>query len=86
MNSMTTISVAEAKDKFYQLVDDCASNNDTFVITGENGRNVVLLDEDEWRGMLETIYINSVPGLAESIISERGKSRDELIPESEIEW
>ena len=83
---MTTISVADAKDKFYQLVDDCASNNDTFVITRENGRNVVLLDEDEWRGMLETIYINSVPGLAESIIEAASQPDDEFVDKSEIEW
>ena len=59
---------------------------DNFVRTPDNGRNAVLISEDEWRGIQETLYLNSIPGLAESIMEAAQTPVDACVPEEDVEW
>ena len=63
---MTTISVTDARSKLYKLVDQAREENEPILITGKRG-NVVLVSEDDWRAIQETLYLISIPGMRESI-------------------
>ncbi len=65
---MQTISATEARSKIYQLLDDTAASHEPIQITGKRG-NAVLVSEDDWRAIQETLYLSSIPGMRESIIS-----------------
>lgn len=63
---MPTLSATEARSKLYRLIDQASSSHEPIVITGKRG-NAVLLSEEDWRSVQETLYLLSIPGMRESI-------------------
>ena len=64
---MTSINATSARKNLYQLISDVNNHNTPVTITNSRGKNAVLLSEDDWNAIQETIYLNSVPGMVESI-------------------
>ena len=50
------------------------------------GKNAVLIGEADWRAIEETLYLMSVPGMAESIIAGGKTPIEECVSEEEVEW
>lgn len=65
---MTIVSVTEARTRLYSLLQQVAAESEPVVITGKHG-NAVLVAEDDWRAIQETLYLLSVPGMRESIVA-----------------
>lgn len=63
---MTTVSATEARSKLYKLLDEARETSEPILITGKRG-NGVLVSEDDWRSIQETLYLLSIPGMRESI-------------------
>jgi len=63
---MTTLTASEARSKLYRLIDEAASTHTPILITGKRS-NAVLIGEEDWRAVQETVYLLSVPGMRESI-------------------
>ena len=63
---MPTVTATEARAKLYRLIDQAASSHEPIVITGKRA-NAVLISEDDWRAVQETLYLLSIPGMRESI-------------------
>ena len=61
-----TITATKARSNLYKLIDDVASSHEAIEITGKRG-NAVLVSEDDWRSIQETLYLLSIPGMRESI-------------------
>lgn len=64
---MTSISATEARKSLYKLVDDVSESHEPVQITGKRG-NAVLVSEEDWRAVQETLFLLSVPGMRESIL------------------
>jgi prevent-host-death family protein len=77
---MASIRVSEARDRLYRLVDEAAATHDPIVIAGKRG-NAVLIAEDDWRAIQETLYLLSVPGMRESIREGLAAPVDDCAPE-----
>jgi len=63
---VTSIPVTQARSKLYKLVDEASSSHEPVQITGKRN-NAVLVSEEDWRSIQETLYLVSVPGMRESI-------------------
>ncbi len=63
---MTTLTASQARAKLYKLLDEAASSHQPIQITGKRS-NAVLVSEDDWRAIQETLYLLSIPGMRESI-------------------
>ena len=63
---MASIRVSEARVNLYRLVDEVAESHEPVVIAGKRG-SAVLVSEDDWRAIQETMYLLSIPGMRESI-------------------
>lgn len=48
-------------------VDDCINNHEVLKVKRRNGENFVVLGEEDWRAVEETLYLNQFPGLVDSI-------------------
>ena len=66
---MIAISATKARDNIYQIISDVNANCEPITITNNKGKNAVLIGEADWRAIEETLYLMSVPGMAESIIA-----------------
>ncbi|MBK5275946.1 MAG: type II toxin-antitoxin system Phd/YefM family antitoxin [Desulfuromonadales bacterium] len=63
---MTTLTATEARKTLYNLVDDVALSHDPIQIVGKRN-SAVLISEDDWRAIQESLYLTSIPGMRESI-------------------
>ena len=63
---MTTIKATEARSKLFKLLDEAAESHEPIQITGKRS-NAILISEDDWRSIQETLYLLSIPGMRESI-------------------
>lgn len=80
---MTTFNATEARSKLYALMDEAAASHQPIVITGKRG-NSVLLAEEDWNAINETLYLLSVPGMRESI--KEGLESDLKNCDQELDW
>ena len=64
---MATVNATEARAKLYRLIDEAAESHEPVFITGKRA-NAVLLSEDDWRSIQETLYLLSIPGMRETIV------------------
>jgi len=63
---MPTLTASEARAKLYKLLDKAAESHEPIEITGKR-HNAVLISEDDWRAIQETLFLLSIPGMRESI-------------------
>jgi prevent-host-death family protein len=63
---MTSLPVTQARSKLYQLLDEAAASHEPIQITGKRS-NAVLICEEDWRSIQETLFLTSIPGMRESI-------------------
>ena len=80
---MTTITATEARKKLYNLVDDVSQSHEPVQIAGKRN-SAVLISEDDWRAIQETLYLASIPGMKESII--RGLKTPVEKCHKELDW
>ena len=80
---MTILTASEARANLYRLIDQAAESHEPIFISGKR-TGAVLVSEDDWKAIQETLYLLSVPGLRESI--KEGMS--EALGESakELDW
>jgi len=63
---MTAISSTLARKKLYSIIDEVAKTSTPVVITGKRA-NAVMVSESDWNAIQETLYLNSIKGMADSI-------------------
>jgi antitoxin YefM len=63
---MTTLTASTARATLYKLLDQTASSHEPIQITGKRS-SAVLISEEDWRSIQETLHLLSIPGMRESI-------------------
>jgi antitoxin YefM len=64
---MQSITATDARAKLYELLDQVGDSREPVLITGRRA-NAVLISEDQWHAIEETLYLSSIPGMSASII------------------
>jgi antitoxin YefM len=80
---MTTVTVTDARSQLFRLLDEVAESHEPVLITGRR-TNAVLISEEDWRAIQETMNLLSIPGMRESIVEGLATPVDEC--SDEIEW
>jgi antitoxin YefM len=80
---MPTLTATEARKKLYTLVDDVAESHDPIQIVGKRN-SAVLVSEEDWRAVQETLYLSSIPEMRESISKGLKTPVEEC--EEELDW
>ena len=80
---MFTFKATDARAKLYRLIDEAATSHEPILITGKRA-NAVLLSEDDWRSVQETLHLLSIPGMRESIREGLNTPVDEC--SEELDW
>jgi prevent-host-death family protein len=80
---MKTLSATEARANLYRLLDEVAVTSEPIQITGRRA-SAVLVAEDDWRALQETVYLSSMPGLADSIREGLATPLEECV--EELDW
>jgi antitoxin YefM len=80
---MTMLSATQASATLYGLIDETTLTHQPIVIRERNS-NAVLLSEEDWNAINETLYLLSVPGMRESIIEGMATDIDEC--SKDLDW
>ena len=83
---MNTINASNARANLYQLISDVNINSQPILITNSKGQNAVLIGEDDWKAIEETLSLESVSGMTESIIKGVNTPLEECLPEDKVKW
>ncbi len=82
---MTNINITNFRKDIYELLEQTIKYNEPINISTKNG-NAVVLSEEDYNNLIETLYISSIPKLKDDIINGLKEPIDECISEEEVEW
>ena len=82
---MTTTSITNFRKNLYPMVENTVRYNDAVSITTKNG-NAVMISEEEYNGLIETVFLASVPGMREKLLRGLKTPLEETVPEDEVAW
>ena len=80
---MTTMTVTEARKQLYSLLDDVAHSHEPIQIAGKR-HAAVLVSEEDWRAVQETLYLTGIPGMRDSI--RKGLNTPVAKCAKELDW
>lgn len=80
---MPPLTASEARSNLYRLIDEAAVSHQPVMITGKR-HNAVLVSEEDWAAIQETLFLLSVPGMRESIREGMAEPVDEC--RTELDW
>ena len=79
----TTYTATKARANLYKIIDDARKSHRPVVITGRRS-NAVVISEDDWNAIQETLYLSSIPGMRESIVKGMETSIEDC--DKEVHW
>ncbi|MGX7074493.1 type II toxin-antitoxin system Phd/YefM family antitoxin [Falseniella ignava] len=82
---MLSIPITNFRKDVYNLLENAIKYNEPVQVSTKTG-NVVVLSEEEYRSMLETLYLTSVPHLEEQLVKDMQAPLSEFVDESEVFW
>lgn len=65
---MVVVNATKARQNLYSLIKEVNENSEPITIVNNKGSNAVLISEDDWKDIEETLFLNSIPGLANRIL------------------
>jgi len=80
---MTTITATEARRQLYGLIDSVADSHEPVQIAGKR-HAAVLIAEEDWRAIQETLYLTAIPKMRESIVKGLKTPVEEC--DEELDW
>lgn len=80
---MARLTASQARANLYRLIDNTSESHEPVVITGKR-HNVVLISEEDWKSIQETLYLLSIPGMRKSI--KKGLDTPLSECDNNVEW
>ena len=82
---MSTINITNARKDLYNLVESVSLYHEPTLIVGKRA-NAVLISEEDWSAIQETLYLDSIPGMTESIIRGAETPLEDCVAEDMVSW
>ena len=80
---MSTTNATSARQNLFRLINEVNESHEPVLITGKRG-SAVLVSEEDWKAIEETLYLNSIPGVAQSIREGMESPASDL--DDKLEW
>lgn len=82
---MINMNITNFRRDIFNTLDNAIKYNEPVNVSTKDG-NVVILSEAEYRGLMETLSLSSIPGMKEEIIQGLNAPLSDFVPESEVQW
>lgn len=83
VTSMINTNISNARTDLYKLANSCLEFNEVVNISTKNG-NVILLSEQEYNNLVESVYLAGIPGVLDDIKEGVNTPSSEL--EKDVKW
>lgn len=82
---MINMNITSFREDIYNILKQTVTFNEPVNISTKDG-NAVLISEADYNGLMETLYLSSLPDMKEKIIDGMNTPLSECVSESEVEW
>ena len=82
---MIATNVTTFRNNIFSLLEQTIKYNEPLNVSTKSG-NVVVLSEEDYRGLTETLSLSSVPGMKEKLLDGKNTPLSDCVPESEVAW
>lgn len=82
---MTTITATNLRKNIFEILNNTAKYNELINVPTREGSVIIMSDED-YRGLMETVYLYSQPGLVPQILKAAAEPIEEGVPADEVDW
>lgn len=83
---MNSISATALRRDIYSIINKVGEDCVPLSITNSRRKGAVLVDEDDWKAIEETLRLTGVPGMIESLLQGRAEAADDCVGEEALEW
>lgn len=82
---MTNTNITNFRKNCFEYINQAVMYNDVVNINTKNG-NAVVISEDDYNGLLETLYLSNDPKVKNEIVAGKNAPLEDCVDESEIDW
>ena len=82
---MINTNITNFRKNIFTILEQTIKYNEPVNISTKSG-NAVIISEEDYNGLMETLYLSSIPNMKEKLIDGMNTPLDECIPENEVEW
>ncbi|MCM1227327.1 MAG: type II toxin-antitoxin system Phd/YefM family antitoxin [Clostridium sp.] len=82
---MTNTNITNFRKNLFEYVNQAIDYNDVININTKSG-NVVMMSEEDYNGLMETLYLSAAPGVKEQIVEAANAPDSEFADENEVDW
>ena len=82
---MTTMTATKLRSNIFEVLNNTAKYNDMVNVTTKEG-SVVIMSEADYRGLMETVYLYSQPGVVDKILKANAEPVEEGVNADEVDW
>lgn len=82
---MTNTNITSFRKNIYEILEQTIKYNEPVNISTKNG-NAIVLSEEDYNSLMETVYLLSIPGMEEKLIKGKNTPSEECLTEDEVEW
>lgn len=82
---MTNVNATNFRKNLFDYLNLAVDFNDVINVSTKNG-NAVVMSEEDYNGLMETLYLMNHPGTREEILTGRQTPVEECVPLEEVDW
>ncbi|MGN0449559.1 MAG: type II toxin-antitoxin system Phd/YefM family antitoxin [Ruminococcus sp.] len=82
---MYNTNITNFRKDMYKVLEQTVKYNEPVNISTKDG-NAIVISEEDYRGLLETLHLTSIPGMKEKIIEGINTPLSDCVSEDEVEW
>ncbi len=83
---MTSITATALRQDIYKTIARVNEDGTPIAITNSKGKGAVLVGEDDWAAIEETLYLAGIPEMSESLVAGMREPLDDCVGEDEVDW
>jgi antitoxin YefM len=82
---MINTNITNFRKNLFRMLEQTIKHNEPINISTKDG-NAVIISEEDYNGLIETLYLCSIPNMRERITKGLKAPVSECVPENEVEW
>ena len=82
---MINTNITNFRKEIFGLLEQTIKYNEPINVNTKDG-NAVIISEEDYNGLMETLYLSSIPGMKEKIVEGLNTSLEDCIPEDQVDW
>lgn len=82
---MLNTNITNFRKNIFGILEQTIKYNEPVNVSTKEG-NAVIISEEDYKGLVESLYLSSIPGMKEKIVEGLNTPVEDCVPETEVTW